>query len=150
MSYGEYSVSATQAKDGQNSKAAKSSFKIQLAAPAITTPADGNTFTGVQSEIAGTGVAGATVKLSGSVTENVKVGADGKWSVVLDEALSYGSHSITAVQTSGETTSTSEKTAFKVSLLHRRSTRRKTARSSRSIRPRRPSVASASTVPPSR
>lgn len=114
LSYGEYSVSATQAKDGQTSKAAKSSFKIQLAAPAITTPADGKTFTGVQSEIAGTGVAGATVKLSGSVTENVKVGADGKWSVVLDEALSYGSHSITAVQTSGETTSTSVKTAFKV------------------------------------
>ena len=114
LSYGEYSVSATQAMDGQTSKAAKSSFKIQLAAPAITTPADGKTFTGVQSEIAGTGVAGATVKLSGAVTENVKVGADGKWSVVLDEALSYGSHSITAVQTSGETTSTSVKTAFKV------------------------------------
>ncbi|EMQ98265.1 Ig-like domain-containing protein [Paeniglutamicibacter gangotriensis] len=114
LSYGEYSVSATQAKDGQTSKAAKSSFKIQLAAPAITTPANGKTFTGVQSEIAGTGVAGATVKLSGAVTETVKVGADGKWSVILDEALSYGSHSITAVQTSGETTSTSVKTAFKV------------------------------------
>ncbi|MFI8412189.1 Ig-like domain-containing protein [Paeniglutamicibacter gangotriensis] len=114
LSYGEYSVSATQAKDGQTSKAAKSSFKIQLAAPAITSPADGKSIIGPQDEIAGTGVAGATVKLSGAVTENVEVGADGKWSVILDEALSYGSHSITAMQTSGETTSPSVKTAFKV------------------------------------
>jgi len=56
LSYGEYSISATQAKEGQTSKAVTSAFKIQLDAPAITTPANGKTYTEAQKAIAGTGV----------------------------------------------------------------------------------------------
>ena len=114
LSYGEYAISATQAKGGETSKATTSSFKVQLAAPAITGPANGKTFTEAQSVISGTGVAGATVKLTGAVTREVVVGKDGAWSVELQEGLSYGSHSITAVQNVGETTSTSVKSDFKV------------------------------------
>ncbi|MCV9994379.1 LPXTG cell wall anchor domain-containing protein [Paeniglutamicibacter sp. ZC-3] len=114
LSYGEYAISATQVKGGETSKATTSSFKVQLAAPAITGPANGKTFTEAQSVISGTGVAGATVKLTGAVTREVVVGEDGSWSVELQEGLSYGSHSIAAVQNVGETTSTSVKSDFKV------------------------------------
>ncbi|OIH83801.1 hypothetical protein BLJ79_13945 [Arthrobacter sp. UCD-GKA] len=124
LSYGEYSISATQARDGQTSKAVTSAFKIQLDAPAITTPANGKTYTEAQKVIAGTGVAGAEVKLtlpdaeqaSAAATQLVTVGNDGKWSFTLedDAALSYGSHSVTAVQSVGETTSAAAKSSFKV------------------------------------
>ncbi|WP_181578291.1 Ig-like domain-containing protein [Arthrobacter sp. AQ5-05] len=122
--YGEHSISATQARDGQTSKAATSAFKIQLDAPAITTPANGKTYTEARKVIAGTGVAGAEVKLtlpdagqaSAAATQLVTVGNDGKWSFTLedDAALSYGSHSVTAVQSVGETTSAAAKSNFKV------------------------------------
>jgi LPXTG-motif cell wall-anchored protein len=114
LSYGEYAISATQAKGGETSKTTTSSFKVQLAAPAITGPANGKTFTEALYVISGTGVAGATVKLTGAVTREVVVGKDGAWSVELQEGLSYGSHSITAVQNVGETTSSSVKSDFKV------------------------------------
>ncbi|MGB9033914.1 MAG: LPXTG cell wall anchor domain-containing protein, partial [Paeniglutamicibacter sp.] len=124
LSYGEYSISATQAKEGQTSKAVTSAFKIQLDAPAITTPANGKTYTEAQKAIAGTGVAGAEVKLtlpdaeqaSAAATQLATVGNDGKWSFTLedDAALSYGSHSVTAVQSVGETTSAAAKSSFKV------------------------------------
>ncbi|GAA1878402.1 hypothetical protein GCM10009715_26360 [Paeniglutamicibacter psychrophenolicus] len=124
LSYGEHSISATQARDGQTSKAVTSAFKIQLVAPAITTPANGKTYTEAQKVIAGTGVAGAEVKLtlpdaeqaSAAATQLVTVGNDGKWSFTLedDAALSYGSHSVTAVQSVGETTSAAAKSSFKV------------------------------------
>lgn len=124
LSYGEYSISATQARDGQTSKAVTSAFKIQLDAPAITTPANGKTYTEAQKVVAGTGVAGAEVKLtmpdagqaSAAATQLVTVGDDGKWSFTLedDAALSYGSHSVTAVQSVGETTSAAAKSSFKV------------------------------------
>ncbi len=124
LSYGDYSISATQARDGQTSKAVSSAFKIQLDAPAITTPANGKTYTEAQKAIAGTGVAGAEVKLtlpdaeqaSAAATQLVTVGNDGKWRFTLedDAALSYGSHSVTAVQSVGETTSAAAKSSFKV------------------------------------
>ncbi|NKG22340.1 Ig-like domain-containing protein [Paeniglutamicibacter terrestris] len=114
LSYGEHTISATQAKGGETSKAATSSFTVQLVSPAITAPADGKTYTSARSQISGTGVAGATVKLTGSVTQDVVVAADGTWTIKLTEILGYGSHSITAVQTSGENTSASVKSDFKV------------------------------------
>ncbi|MFL4472471.1 Ig-like domain-containing protein [Paeniglutamicibacter sp. MACA_103] len=116
LSYGEHSVSAIQARDGETSKTVTINFTIQLAAPAITGPANGETFTEAQSVISGTGVAGATVKLTGAVTQEATVGNDGAWSVTLegDAALSYGSHSVTAVQSVGETTSSSVTSDFKV------------------------------------
>ena len=114
LSYGEYAISATQARGGETSQTTTSSFKVQLAAPAITGPANGRTFTEAQSVISGTGVAGATVKLTGAVTREVVVGKNGAWSIELEESLSYGSHSITAVQNIGETMSSSVKSDFRV------------------------------------
>nr|WP_254455936.1 Ig-like domain-containing protein [Paeniglutamicibacter quisquiliarum] len=116
LSYGEHSVSATQAKDGDTSKVATSSFAIRLAAPAITGPANGKTYTEDQAVISGTGVAGATVRLTGAVTREATVGDNGNWSVTLedDAVLTYGPHSVTAVQSIGETTSSPVTSDFKV------------------------------------
>ncbi len=90
------------------------SVNIVIGAPAITSPANGRTFTETPSVVSGTGVPGAIVKLTGAITREVTVGGNGRWRVELDVGLTYGSHSITAVQSDGATTSSSVRNVFKV------------------------------------
>lgn len=70
-----------------------------LAAPAVTSPANGSTVETSVSEITGTGTPGAQVELSGDVEGEATVAGDGTWVVELDDALSYGSYNAEAVQT---------------------------------------------------
>jgi hypothetical protein len=96
------------------SVATAGSVNILVGTPVIKTPANGKTFTEAQSVVSGTGVPGATIKLTGALSRDVIVGSNGRWSVELDDGLSYGPHRITAVQTLREVTSSSVKSGFKV------------------------------------
>jgi LPXTG-motif cell wall-anchored protein len=96
------------------SVATAGSVNILVGTPVIKTPANGKSFTEVQSVVSGTGVPGATIKLTGALTTDVLVGSNGRWNVELEDGLSYGPHSITAVQTLRDVTSSSVKSGFKV------------------------------------
>lgn len=96
------------------SVATAGSVNILVGTPVINTPANGKTFTEVQSVASGTGVPGATIKLNGALSRDVIVGSNGRWSVELDDSLSYGPHGITAVQTLRGVTSSSVRSSFKV------------------------------------
>lgn len=75
-------------------------IKETLAAPAITSPADGSSVGAPVTTIAGTGKAEATVELSGDVTGTAVVGADSKWSFTLPQGLdAVGVYRVTAKQT---------------------------------------------------
>ena len=80
-----------QAKNGFSTSATTTAsikvIKETLAAPAITTPADGSSVGAPVTTITGTGKPGATVELSGDVTGTAVVGADGKWSFTLPRGL---------------------------------------------------------------
>ncbi|MEV7768767.1 hypothetical protein [Microbacterium sp. NPDC086615] len=102
LGYGNYTVTASQARDGQTSAEATSSFTVAPAAPTITGIQDGATYSGdaIPTSVSGTGVNGAVV----SVTVNdAKVGQatvkDGKWSVALKNALGEGAYTVVATQT---------------------------------------------------
>lgn len=102
LAIGTYSVTATQARDGQTSAEATSSFTVAPSAPTITGIQDGASYSGaaIPTSISGTGVNGAAI----SVTINdAKVGEttvkDGKWSIVLKNALGEGAYAVVATQT---------------------------------------------------
>jgi hypothetical protein len=73
-----------------------------LPKPVFTSPTDGQRVTTSLTKVTGTGTPGATVELTGSVTDSALVGQDGTWSV--DADLGYGTYTINAIQT--ETTAT--------------------------------------------
>ncbi|WP_156458793.1 S1 family peptidase [Microbacterium sp. Leaf179] len=102
LAIGTYSVTATQARDGQTSAEATSSFTVAPSAPTITGIQDGASYSGaaIPTSVSGTGVNGAAI----SVTINdAKVGEttvkDGKWSIVLKNALGEGAYAVVATQT---------------------------------------------------
>ncbi len=102
LGYGNYTVTASQARDGETSAEATSSFTVAPTAPTITGIQDGATYSGdaIPTSVSGTGVNGAVV----SVTVNdAKVGQatvkDGKWSVALKDALGEGAYTVVATQT---------------------------------------------------
>ncbi|KAB1647147.1 MULTISPECIES: Ig-like domain-containing protein [unclassified Pseudoclavibacter] len=113
-----FTLHVTDKDKGFNKSATvETSVEAVVPAPAITTPADGSTVAGPLSVIEGTGVAGATVTLTGDVTQTTTVGADGKWSVKLDNALDYSNdqYTVNAVQKLGEVASEQAATSkFKV------------------------------------
>ena len=81
----------------------------RLAAPAITSPVDGQPdgpgLTAIET-IEGTGEAGGTVRLSGDFTGTGLVDADGHWSIKVADQPVFGKISVTAVLTApGETDS---------------------------------------------
>lgn len=82
------------------------------AAPAITSPANGARIVSEVTEITGTGVAGATVTLSGDVAGDATVEEDGTWSFPVD--LGIDAYSITAVQEVEGVTSATSTSAFAV------------------------------------
>ncbi|WAP52031.1 LPXTG cell wall anchor domain-containing protein [Arthrobacter sp. ATA002] len=128
-----------QAVNGYN-KSKTVSYELEvkeapLAAPVITNPADGAAIADSVEAITGTGAKGAevTLKLTGTDTredtetanslaaveesDTATVDADGNWEWKLDEALTYGEYSVTAVQDlAGKETSDTATSKFSVIL----------------------------------
>ncbi len=96
------------------SESAATPFDVQVPppAPAITSPADGARIVSEVTEIGGTGVAGATVTLSGDVTGEATVEQDGTWSFPVD--LGIDAYSVTAVQDVDGVDSATSASAFAV------------------------------------
>lgn len=72
-------------------------LEVIPAAPAFTSPENGEEFVTEITEITGTGDAGGTLELTGAVSAEVEIGADGTWSV--EAELGPGAYSLTATQT---------------------------------------------------
>lgn len=84
------------------SRSGKASFSLEvsgLAAPVITSPAEGAALNDVE-RVDGTGTPGLAVKLSGDVTGTATVGSDGRWSVEVTGKPVYGRLSVKAKQIS--------------------------------------------------
>ncbi|MGL3806202.1 S1 family peptidase [Paeniglutamicibacter sp. R2-26] len=112
--YGNHVLTATQAKGKHVSGRSRISFKVAVRAPAISSPSPGKTSTKAPRTIKGTGIPGATLKLSGAVGKTLVVPRNGTWSVKLKRTWDYGNHRIKATQKVGKHTSASAKTSFKV------------------------------------
>ncbi|WP_022885277.1 S1 family peptidase [Glaciibacter superstes] len=115
LGYGDYAVSVTQSSEGQKSPAATVAFKVVLAAPVFTSPANGSSFdlSAAPKKIEGTGINGATVQvaLSGEALAPVTV-VDGKWSAPIDFALIAGDYAVVATQTVDEVVSADAVSGF--------------------------------------
>ena len=88
------------------SRSGKASFSIEvseLAAPVITTPAEGAALKTVE-RIDGTGTPGLTVKLTGDATGTGTVSADGSWSIGVTGKPVYGRLTVAAAQTAPQQT----------------------------------------------
>ena len=87
-----------------------------LAAPDITSPANGSTTTNTSPVISGTGSPGATVtvKEGDKVLCLAIVRGDGTWSCTPTQPLAPGSHTVTATQTQDGTTSAADSTTFTI------------------------------------
>ena len=71
-----------------------------LAAPVITSPAEGQVVETQVTKVTGTGTPGATVELTGAVADTATVAADGTWTV--ETELGYGYYTLNARQTSDD------------------------------------------------
>lgn len=102
---GEYTATIGTSNGHSRSESVTLTFTVEaaaVAAPAITSPANGSTVEAPVTEITGTGVAGATLNMTGDVTSEVEVGEDGNWSVPTD--LAEGEYTVLVTQTvEGET-----------------------------------------------
>ncbi|MFK0402213.1 S1 family peptidase [Microbacterium sp. NPDC090225] len=89
-------------------------FEVEVvpAAPVFTSPANGDRIVSEVTEISGTGEIGATVSLTGDVTDEATVGEDGTWSVAVD--LGIDAYSVSATQELDGITSASATSAFAV------------------------------------
>lgn len=85
-----------------------------IAAPVISSPADGAQVNDSVDAVTGTGLPGATVTVSGDVTGTATVGSDGTWTVPAD--LSYGSYEVSVEQATADQTSPAVASAFSVVL----------------------------------
>lgn len=128
LSYGSYSISATQSVETETSPAMTSDFVVAPVAPSISTPGDGDWFYDVDApaSASGVGIEGATVTLdvNGETvgTYDIAAGApiDGaadlvaaaapgdNWEIGLANALVTGSNTISATQTIDGITSAAE------------------------------------------
>lgn len=105
--YGTTNVSATQKIGKDTSPVAKATFKLIPKAPKITTPKANAKFAYSKAprSISGTGINGATIKVSaGKNTIKAKV-VGSKWKAKLPVRLAAGTQRITATQTIAKTTS---------------------------------------------
>ncbi len=91
----EFSIKSVRGFD----ESASNSYALEIlaAAPVFTSPANGDQIVGELTEITGTGAAGGVIELTGSVTDEVEVDADGNWSVAVD--FGPGAYSVAATQT---------------------------------------------------
>ncbi|WP_291039952.1 hypothetical protein [Herbiconiux sp.] len=103
LTYGRYSVSATQVVEGQPaSPAAVSTFQVVPVAPIITSPVSGTTYEpgAAPTQLTGTGIAGATVVayVNGSSAGSAVVAENGTWAIPFAAALAQGTYEISAAQ----------------------------------------------------
>lgn len=120
--YGTTTVSATQKIGKNSSPVAKATFKLIPKAPKITTPKANAKFAYSKAPrtISGSGVNGATIKVSaGKNTIKAKV-VGGKWKAKLPVRLGAGTHRITATQTIAKTTSAQTRRSITVAKPVRR------------------------------
>lgn len=89
-------------------------FTVAVPAPEITLPEDDAILTTQPTAITGTGIVGSVVTLTLDEVQlrRVLVDADGVWTVTVDEELSSGVYSITAVQTKNRATSPADRSSF--------------------------------------
>lgn len=109
---GTYSYTAYAVSGFDSSETTTFEVEVVPAAPVFTSPANGDRIVGEVTEITGTGEIGATVTLTGDVTDDATVGEDGTWSVEVD--LGIDAYSVTATQEIDGVTSASATTAFAV------------------------------------
>ncbi|MFF7291404.1 S1 family peptidase [Microbacterium sp. NPDC008134] len=109
---GTYSYTAYAASGFNTSETTAFEVEVVPAAPVFTSPANGDRIVSEVTEIAGTGEIGATVSLTGDVTDEATVGEDGTWSVEVD--LGIDAYSVTATQEIDGITSASATSAFAV------------------------------------
>lgn len=99
---GTFDVTAQAANGYSTSETSTGSIKIikqTLAVPAITAPAQDSKVAAPVTTITGTGKPGAAIELTGDVTGNPVVDADGTWSFTVSPALKVGNYAVTAKQT---------------------------------------------------
>lgn len=109
---GTYSYTAYAVSGFNTSETTAFEVEVIPAAPTFTSPANGDRIVSEVTEISGTGEIGATVSLSGDVTDEATVGEDGTWSVEVD--LGIGAYSVTAAQNVDGALSASATSAFAV------------------------------------
>ncbi|MEX0428447.1 Ig-like domain-containing protein, partial [Nocardioides sp. DS6] len=115
---GDHTLTATQTDPAGNESPASDPVHITVdtqapAAPAITSPSDGDTIADNTPSVSGTGEPGDTVTVTdedGDTVCTATVKADGSWSCTPDTALTDGDHTLTATQTdsAGNTSPTSD------------------------------------------
>jgi hypothetical protein len=86
---------------------------VVLGAPAITSPANGQSVETDVPTISGTGFPGATVTLTGDVEGTALVAESGLWSIEAG-GLAYGAYSVSATQAVADTVSDAAVSSFKV------------------------------------
>ncbi|MFJ6214244.1 Ig-like domain-containing protein [Streptomyces sp. NPDC092296] len=104
LSAGKHTVAVTSMLLDQSKDFTVKSTGPAPGAPAITSPGDGSISGGKTPTVAGTGTAGATIKVtdeSGKTVCTATVAADGSWSCTPAADLAPGSHTLTANQTDG-------------------------------------------------
>ena len=116
---GDYTYSLVGVNGYDSSAATAYELSVEEAptpAPVISSPADGAAVVDVVTEVSGTGVPNAEVVVTIDDTEyTTTVDGAGNWTVA-DLELSYGSHTISAVQTANEDTSDAATVTFEIVL----------------------------------
>ncbi|MGO1853670.1 MAG: trypsin-like serine protease [Microbacteriaceae bacterium] len=116
---GDYTYSLVGVNGYDSSAATAYELSVEEAptpAPVISSPADGAAVVDVVTEVSGTGVPNAEVVVTIDDTEyTTTVDGAGNWTVA-DLELSYGSHTISAVQTANDDTSDAATVTFEIVL----------------------------------
>lgn len=114
---GDYSYTLTSVNGFSTSEPTSYELTVELAptpAPVFTSPANGSTVTETVTSISGTGVPTASVVVTVDGTEyETTVDGSGNWTVTGLE-LTYGEHTVTAVQTANDDTSDVAESTFDV------------------------------------
>lgn len=117
LEVGPYTVTAKQTlTDWNDSTNTTSKFTVVPAAPAVTTPSNGQEFAFDQgpTAISGTNIAGATLTVTLNGKAQTVTVVDGTWSVALDAKLATGKYTLTAVQAVDGVDSLTTTSAFTV------------------------------------
>ncbi|PPF81294.1 hypothetical protein C5B96_10315 [Subtercola sp. Z020] len=113
LSYGTtFSIEVTQSADGQTSPVASSVFSVVPTPAVITSPVNGSTIANADKPTAatGTGITGATISatINGVPAAGTTRVVDGKWSLVLGDAVQVGANDLVVRQTIDQAASIAE------------------------------------------
>lgn len=117
LEVGDYTIMAKQTlTDWNDSKTATNKFKVVPAAPAITSPSNGQTFAFDEgpSAVSGSNIEGAAVSVVIDGEQYDATVVDGMWSVALNAKLDTGDYTVTAVQTIDAVRSLTARSTFSV------------------------------------